>query len=318
MLRFIVPNRYTFGYITINDLITEITDSRNVQNTSLYDLEYAKTLSNFNSAYNQSNVFGANLIPSYNGISIVTSNFRQFMSTFNSNYTVYQSNMQILNTINEYVNSNTYIYISTQLKNFFPIQSINSNQFTSPIIFSILWSSSLLPHYSKLIDNWGLGYTLGYTKNDTPFSLLQQATSFYKILEDYIYLKVSPEYNINTIDITDKENLNLTRDSTGSIGQYFGKLLLGDFNTYSRTFVSNQVTFNPPIARLDKLSFEWYDSTGVLINNNDCDWNASFTITEYTMKSTVDSTLIKIPAVSSAAAPAVVPPIVSSISTALS
>ena len=103
----------------------------------------------------------------------------------------------------------------------------------------------------------------------------------------------------------EEENLNITRDSTGSVSQYFGKLILGDFNTYSRTFVSNQVVFSPPIARLDKLSFEWYDSTGLLINNNDCDWNASFTITEYIMKSTVDSTIIKIPAVVSTAAPAV-------------
>ena len=40
------------------------------------------------------------------------------------------------------------------------------------------------------------------------------------------------------------------------------------------------VTFNPPIGKLDKLSFSWYNSAGVLLNNNDCDWSGSVQIVE--------------------------------------
>jgi len=120
MLRFIVPNRYTFGYVTINNIINEIQLSQNIVNSSLYDLDYTNTLSNFNAAYKQSNVFGANLIPSFNGITISTSNFSHYTSIFNSNYSLYQFNSSTLKIINDYVNSNTFIFISNQLKNFFP------------------------------------------------------------------------------------------------------------------------------------------------------------------------------------------------------
>jgi len=198
------------------------------------------------------------------------------------------------------LNSNLNIYISTNLQYILPPEKLTSFNFNSPVIFKILWNSSLLPQYKKLTDNWGLGYNLGFKNLDSPFSLLQQAQSFYKILEDYIYLRISPEYNINTIDITEKEQLNITRDSTGSIGQYFGKLLLGDFNTYSRTFISNQVTFNPPISRLDKLSFEWLDSNGITINNIDCDWSLSLVVTESVVRQTADSTIISYPSATAA------------------
>jgi hypothetical protein len=195
-------------------------------------------------------------------------------------------------------------FISTQLKYILPQSALLSQTYTSPLLFSILWNSSLLPQYKGLIDNWGLGYNLGFTSMDTPLSVIHKSSSFYKIISDYLYLRLSPEYNINTLDITEKEDLTITRDSTGSIQEYFGKLLLGDFNTYSRTFVSNQVTFNPPVAKLDKLSFEWLTSAGVRLNNNDCEWNASLAITEYTVTATADSTFIPQKVVQEDAAPA--------------
>jgi hypothetical protein len=97
---------------------------------------------------------------------------------------------------------------------------------------------------------------------------------------------------MNTLDVTSSEDLSLSRESRGSIKEYYGKLLLGDFNTYSRTFISNQVTFNPPIAKLDKLSFEWITSAGVRLDNNDCEWSASLAIAEYGNTQTIDSTVI--------------------------
>jgi len=301
LLRFILPNKYTFGYITQSNLFNEINDS--ILNKNKYDTDYSNILSSFNSEFNLSNVFGGNLIPSFNGKEIVSSNFNDFMNIFLSNYTFYQNVVKNIETINSFVNSNTLVYISTQLVNILPSSALLNQTFTSPLLFQINWNSSLLPQYSKLIENWGLGYNLGYKNVDTGYSILHQSLSFYKIVDNYIYLRISPEYNINSIDITGKEDLALTRDSTGSIGQYFGKLLLGDFNTYSRTFVSNQISFNPPIARLDKLSFQWLDSAGVQINNADCDWSASIAITEYIIKQSTDSTIPTLP-ISSGSAPA--------------
>ena len=119
-----------------------------------------------------------------------------------------------------------------------------------------------------------------------------------------MYLRLSPEYGINSLDITSSEDLSVTRESGGSVKEYYGKLLLGDFNTFSRTFVSNQVTFNPPIAKLDKLSFEWITSAGLRLNNNDCEWSASLAITEYGNTQTLDSMIITQKVEAPAATPA--------------
>ena len=288
LLRFIVPNKYTFGYINTNDLINEI----NTINTSNFDIDYANTLSNFNNSFNQSVVFGANIIPKFNGQLITTTNYLNFYNTLSTIYYNYNTTSKSINFINSYITSNMVTFISTQLKFILPQSALLSQTYTSPLLFSILWNSSLLPQYKGLLDSWGLGYNLGYTNVDTPLSIIHKSSSFYKILSDYLYLRLSPEYNINTLDITDKEDLKTTRDSTGSIQEYFGKLLLGDFNTFSRTFVSNQVTFNPPIAKLDKLSFEWLTSAGIRLNNSDCEWNLSLAITEYTVTQTVESMFV--------------------------
>ncbi|NBP05487.1 MAG: hypothetical protein EBV15_04590, partial [Bacteroidetes bacterium] len=187
-----------------------------------------------------------------------------------------------------YVTSNVIQFISTQMQYIIPPQLIGRLNYTAPIPFSILWFSSLLPQYKDLLENWGLGYNLGFAKLDTSYSTYHQATSFYKILEDYIYLRLNPEYPINTLDTTAKEDFKITRDSTGAVNRFHGKLLLGNFNTYSRTFVSNQALFNPPIGRLDQLYFQWVDVTGAQINNDNCDWSASIQITESKLVKTVN------------------------------
>jgi len=286
LLRFVVPNRYTFGYVSNNNLINEIKQTSNI------DEDYSTVLSNFNKSFNISKIFGANTVPNFNGQEIITADYNSFYQQISSLYNQYNTTNRIINLLNSYINNNMIQYISTQLVNILPVSALKRQTFYSPLIFNILWNSSLLPQYKKLIDSWGLGFNLGFTKNDSPFSLLHLSTSFYKILEDYLYLRLSPEYSINSLDVTSSENLSLTRESTGSVKEYYGKLLLGDFNTYSRTFVSNQVTFNPPIAKLDKLSFEWVTPAGVRLNNNDCEWSASLAITEYGSTQTLDSLIV--------------------------
>jgi len=284
LLRFVIPNKYTFGYITTNELIDEITNSY-----SNVDIDYSRTLSNFNNAFNQVNVFGSKLIPNFNGQEISSGSFNDFNSQLQSLFLQYSTvNTNIL-FINSYINTNISNFIGINLSKILPTYTLKSQIYTSPLLFTILWNSSLLPQYKNLTDSWGLGYNMGFKKIDSPYSTNQTSSSFYKILEDYLYLRLSPEYSINTLDVTDNEDLSITRDSTGSVKEYYGKLLLGDFNTYSRTFISNQVIFNPPIAKLDKLSFEWIKPSGMRLDNNDCEWNASLVITEYGSSQTLDS-----------------------------
>jgi hypothetical protein len=52
--------------------------------------------------------------------------------------------------------------------------------------------------------------------------------------------------------------------------------------------------FNPPIGKLDKLTFTWYDITGAIIDNSDCEWSGSIQIVETMDVATIDSTIPKI------------------------
>lgn len=294
LIRFVLPNRYDFGYTTSLDLIFEISNS--LVSSIQYNPRYAYTLSNFNTMFNLQDAFwGAGLVPNFDGSNYNSSNFQQFSSNLSTIYAGYQSNAAIIDGITNYVNSNLNYFISTQLRYVLPYSALNRTNYTDPLLFSIKWLSSLLPQYAPLLENWGLGYNLGYAKLDTPYTTYHRAESFYKILEDYIYLRLNPEYQMNRLDTTAKENFNITRDATGQIATYHGKLLLADFNQYSRSFISNQVTFNPPIGRLETMYFQWLDNGGTPIDNFDCDWSASVTITESKVRATVGSTLPALP-----------------------
>jgi hypothetical protein len=286
LVRFILPNKYDFGYVTSLQLISEISS---LSNSSLqYTNGYSYALSNFNFQFAQSNsYFGQDLIPDFAGSNYNSCNFQQFASNLSTVYSGFLSNSAIINGINDFVQSNMLYFISTQMQYILPPQVLTRLDYTAPIPFSILWFSSLLPQYRDLLEDWGLGYNLGFAKVDTTYSTYHEAESFYKILEDYIYLRMNPEYPLNTLDTTAKENFKITRDSTGFVNTFHGKLLLGNFNTYSRSFVSNPVRLNPPIGRLDQMYFQWVDFTGTQIDNFNCDWSASLNITESKQINTV-------------------------------
>jgi hypothetical protein len=82
------------------------------------------------------------------------------------------------------------------------------------------------------------------------------------------------------IDTGAKENLQLTQDTTGSIKAYYGKLLLAGFGSYAQTLISNPITFQIPIQKIDKLTFLWVDNVGQTINNADCEWNVVVQLVE--------------------------------------
>jgi hypothetical protein len=294
LIRFNLPNLYDFGYVTQLNLIEEIDNL--ASNTLLYNANYATTLSNFNLSFIQSNsFFGQGYLPSFNGCNYDTTNFQQFASNVSTIYQSYQSNANLLSTINGNVAANIQTYISTNLATILPPAAITRQNFSDPILFSLLWFSGLLPQYRDLLEDWGLGYNLGYAKVNTPFSTYHRASSFYKILDDYIFLRMNPQYQVNRMDNTSRENFRITRDPTGQVQNFHGKLLLNNFNTYSQTFIYNNTTFNPPIGRLDHLYFQWVDLGGTTIDNNDCEWSASVAITESKTFATTLSTLPALP-----------------------
>lgn len=290
LLRVGAPNRYTFGYATPLDLSGEISTAKVVSTTNsqfetyFWDPIYRNSILSFDSNFiidSNGRTFGGGVIQGYGGsnISSVTG-WGDFYGRFRSLFQTYSTSVQLASTINTAVNSNLSNFITTDLQYIIPPQALNRQRFTDPLRFSILWKSSLLPAYATLEEEWGLGWNLGYVKADTPYETVHKAQSFFKILDDYISLRMSPEFDMNRMDTTLKENLAATQEPTGVTKSFYGKLLLANFGSYAQTMISNPLSFNPPFGKMDRLTFQWVNHVGAIIDNDDCEWNAVIQVVE--------------------------------------
>jgi hypothetical protein len=279
LMRFNMPQRYDFGFVRLRDLSNEPVFA--TSNVSLFNPTYYTALTGFNQQFVLNGVnFGYNPTQNIAGSNITSAGFGDFVNQYTRLFNIYQSNVQVLNQITSNVNSSMVQFINDYLLYVLPDYARTRENFTEALTFSILWRSALTPLYLKAEDDWGLGYNLGYAKVDTPYATIQRAPSFFKILDDYIYLKLNVAYDMNRMDFGGKENLKESTDSTGQIRGYNGKLLLNTFGSYAQTIIQNPVYFNPPVLKLDKLTFQWYDTVGNLITNEECDWNAAIQLVE--------------------------------------
>lgn len=298
ILRVSAPNRIDFGFNSLNDLLGDIQNlyTSNIVGSgnllSNYNPQYADTIDAFNREFIMTNrAFGQGAITGYAGVSITSSNFSNFMSQLKSYYNQYVSNASILNYINSNANNQFSNYIYRYWSDILPSYAMNRSTTTDPITYSLLFKSSIPPVYADQDEEWGLGWNLGFNKADTPYDTVHTAESFYKIFDDYIFLRLNEEQGMNRVDYTSREHLDKTLDPQGTIQTFYGKLLLNNFGGYSTTFVGNPVEFNPPIGRLDRLHIQWLGPSGTALTNADCEWNAAIRITENIPTASVASTI---------------------------
>ena len=285
MVRFYLPNRYDFGYLRFTDISNEIglaTNLSNMTNPPLFNPTYLQTLLAFNSNFVFSNkLFGSNSSTGYPGSNLSSIGFGDFLNQYVGYYSTFTANSLILTTIQSSVNASINNFISKDLQYILPPEALQRQRYTDALLFQIRWKSQLTPNYLTIEDEWGLGWNLGYPKQDTPFATIQTAPSFYKIQQDYIYLRLNPEFNINRMDSGGKESYKQTREPSGITNQYYCKLLLTSFGGNATTFIHNPITFQQPINCLRKLEFQWIDANGAVITNNDAEWHMTVNITEY-------------------------------------
>lgn len=295
LVRFYLSNRYDFGYISLKDLSSEISSLQTESIANMNPL-YFNTLSKFTSSFIFSQTFGASGLAGFSGSNIVAKGFGDFLQQYSSIYGTVQSNSPIVTSVNTAILNAQTNLINGDLRYILPSSVATRQRVTDPLEFSLPFSSINTLNTSGCgesavnVSQYGIGYNLGYEHLDTPFNTIQRAGSFFKILDDYIYMKLNPEYNMNRLDISRQEDFASTRESVAESQMYNCKLLLNTFGTYSTTFVQNPVLLNPPIGKLDKLSFSWYNINGNLIDNNECDWSATLQIVERLDIVTDDST----------------------------
>jgi len=276
LVRVYLPQRYDFGYISLKDLSNE---QLLISTNTLVNSEYVNFLSTFNSAFTINKTFGGTRIAGFTGSNISTSGFGDFLTKFNTINTNNTENKLMLSSITGYSNAAISNLINGDLQYILPSYLATRNRITDPLEFSIPFSSCVTSSNANN-PQYGMGYNLGFALQDTSFNTVQRATSFFKILDDYIYLQLNEEYNMNRMDISQPENFSQTLDTTAQSGLYNSKLMLNNFGSFATTFVHSPVLFNPVIGKIDKLSFNWYDSKGVLLNNNDCEWSGTVQIVE--------------------------------------
>lgn len=279
MVRFYLPNKYDFGFTKLVDISNEVLLAQTIPEE--FNPSYLKAILAFNKNFTfTQKTFGANPIQGFTGSNINSCNFGDFISIYKNLYTTFTSNVAILSNIQANLKGQIAAFISSDLKYILPPASLLAQRYTDPVIFQILWKSILTPEYLKLDDDWGLGWNLGYSKEDTDFSTIHTGSSFYKIQEDFIYLRLNPEFNINRMDSGGKEDYKQSRESSGKTNQYYCKLLLTSFGGNATTFIHNPIIFPHPLNSLTKLAFQWVDSRGAIISNNDSEWDMTVNIVE--------------------------------------
>lgn len=292
LLRVSAPNRYTFGYITPMDLSGEISTAKYVSTTNDYrytyywDNRYVNSILGFDSNFiidSNGKTFGGGVIEGFGGSNISSiAGFKEYYGQMRVLYNQYSTQVTLASTIQANINAGIVNFIQSDLKYIIPPYAQSRQRYADPLRFSIKWKTPLYPAYLKLIEEWGLGWNLGFIKADTDYQTIQKGASFFKILDDFINLRLNPELDMNRMDTTLQENLSVTHEPTGTTKSFFGKLLLANFGSYAQTLISNPISFANPLDRLDRITFQWVNTVGAIINNNDCEWNAVISITETT------------------------------------
>jgi len=251
---------------------------------------YADALINFDKTFVTSQTFGKT--NTYPGI---TYNFSSFNQAINSYITLYSTTTTVLLTYNSILSTATGQlgqYVITRYGNILPSSIVTRNRTTDPLPFSFLFSTYTLPPYKTQYEAWGLGYNLGFNKVDTPSRVTVTSDTFIRIVQSYIYLRLNPELNINTMAVSGKENLADCRESSGQEAKAFSKILLNDFGSFCGTAVQRPKEFNPVLGKYEVISCELTDKFGHTLSSLDCEYDFVLQIDEITNGPNASSSLL--------------------------
>jgi hypothetical protein len=238
--------------------------------------EYADALKQFDASF-APQTFGRTT--TFSGVSFATTSYSNTLSSF-INFSINTSTANVLYTnILSTATGQLNQYVITRYSNILPPTIINRNRITDPLPFSFLFSTFTLPPYKFLPDEWGLGWNLGFNKVDTVPRTTITSDTFIRITQDYIYLRLNPEFNTNTLAVSGKENLSESREAQSQDTKYFSKILLNNFGGFSRAAVQLPKLFNPVLGKYDTVSCQLVDQFGVQLVNADCDYDFVLEVT---------------------------------------
>lgn len=208
------------------------------------------------------------------------SGFTSFVAQYRTEYSQLKSLTTAFSTANQAAEVGLAEYVNTYFSGVLPDQYTLRNRLTDAIPFSIKWLTPLSPAFLARTDNWGLGYNLGFRKEDTDYLISHLGAFLYKLTTETIYLRLNEELSINTMTISERENLATQNGVNGQVDRFFARILLNNFGSYTTTMLQTGRPFNPPIGKLDTMHFQLVDKNGTVLENDDCNFTATISITE--------------------------------------
>jgi hypothetical protein len=282
------------GYTPISDLsgyafltdppaystIINTNDSIRLGNGNYFSHQYADSLIRFDSQfyYPTGITFGKKI--GYSGRTFLLNGYQDSLNQYVNYYSTLRGTQVGYTSVLSTATGRLNLYVQDRYVNVLPTNILNRTRITDPLPFSILFKTKTVEPYASLYDEWGLGWNLGFGKEDTPYLTTLVSNTFIRIFEDYIYLKLNPEMNLNSMGVSAKEDLSQTRMSLVQENKYFAKILLNNFGGFCRAAVQMPKDFNPTLGKYDVLSMQLVDRNGVQISNVDCDYDIVLQISE--------------------------------------
>jgi hypothetical protein len=117
LVRFYLPGRYDFGYLSLKDLSNEVVT---LQTNTNVNPEYRSVLNDFTLAFNINRTFGGTGLPGFNGSNITSVTFGDFLKQYAQIYAIINSNNGPISTITGNVSKGTKDLITGDLQYIIP------------------------------------------------------------------------------------------------------------------------------------------------------------------------------------------------------
>lgn len=281
---------FTYGVFAYNDAVAPNYSTLTTNGSTNLSIPYANALVNFDRQFSTTVTLGKT--QTYTGETYTFGGYADAISTYISVFAETRSILSTFTLILSTASGNLNTYVNTRYGSVLPSSILNRNRITDPLPFSLLFSTYTLAPYKNQYDEWGLGYNLGFNKVDTPLRTTVTSDTFIRIVQNYIYLRISPELNVNTMATSGKESLAECRESGGQDAKYFSKILLNNFGSYSQTAVQRPKEFNPVLGKYETMSCQLTDKYGNQLSSIDCEYDFVLQIDEITNGPNPNSSLL--------------------------
>ena len=273
------------GFAFLNDsaaysTVINTNDAVRLGGGNYFSHQYADALVGFDGLFDYPGgiTFGKKI--GYSGRTFTLNGYQDSLNQYVGYYSTLRGTQVAYTTVLSTATGRLNQYVNDRYANVLPANILSRSRITDPLPFSILFRSKLVEPYLGFYDEWGLGWNLGFAKQDTPYLTTLVSNTFIRIFDDYIYLKLNPEMNLNCMGVSAKEDTSQTLETFSEERKYFAKILLNNFGGFCRAAVQMPKDFNPTLGKYDKISLQLVDRNGLPIDNVDCDYDIVLQITE--------------------------------------